>query len=120
MRRILGMCRVAGLLLTALAALAATGASKKPAYRPVPPTAVVQDSLIRPGETRFAHLWQLTFGGQNAEAYWSADGTKLSFQATVEGQGCDQEYVYDMATGHVNRVSNGKGRTTCGYFYDGD
>jgi len=116
-RRIFGLCLVVGLVLVALAA---TGASKKPAFRPVPPTAVAQDSLIRPGEAHFAHLWQLTFGGQNAEAYWSADGTKLSFQATVEGQGCDQQYVYDMATGKVNRVSNGKGRTTCGYFHDGD
>ena len=28
--------------------------------------------MIRDGETHFAHLWQLTFGGENAEAYWSA------------------------------------------------
>ena len=47
-------------------------------FRPVPPSAVAQDSLIRPGEGHFAHLWQLTFGGQNAEAYWSGDGTRLT------------------------------------------
>lgn len=74
----------------AAATFGATGAAKKPAFRPVPPTAVARDSLIRPGETRFAHLWQLTFGGQNAEAYWSADGTKLTFQAMVGDARCDQ------------------------------
>ncbi len=103
-----------------LAAFAATGAAKRPAFRPVPPTAADADSLIRPGETHFAHLWQLTFGGQNAEAYWSADGTKLTFQAMIGDAKCDQQYVYDLATGKVTRISNGKGRTTCGYFYDHD
>jgi Tol biopolymer transport system component len=87
---------------------------------PVPPTAQVADSLIRPGESHFEHLWQLTFGGQNAEAYWSGDGTKLIFQSTRDGRACDQEYVYDLASGKVTLVSTGKGRTTCGYFYDHD
>lgn len=117
------MKRTLTLMLAAaavLGALGSAGAAKKPAFRPVPPTAVAQDSLIRPGEKHFARLWQLTFGGQNAEAYWSADGTKLSFQATVGDWPCDQQYVMDMKTGKVNRVSTGKGRTTCGYFYDGD
>lgn len=117
MRRILTLSLVAGLVL---AALAATGAAKKPAFRPVPPTAKERDALIRPGEKHFAHLWQLTFGGQNAEAYWSADGRRLSFQATVGDMKCDQQYVLDLATGQVTRVSDGTGRTTCGYFYDND
>jgi len=89
-------------------------------FRPVPPDAVPADSLIRPGETHFAHLWQLTSGGQNAEAYWSADGTKLIWQRTDDTWPCDQEYVLDLRTGARTRVSNGLGRTTCGYFYDGD
>jgi Tol biopolymer transport system component len=89
-------------------------------FRPVPPTAVAQDSLIRPGETHFAHLWQLTSGGQNAEAYWSGDGTKLIWQRSGEEWKCDQEYVMDLKTGAHTRVSTGTGRTTCGYFYDHD
>ena len=84
----------------------------------VPPTAAVADTLIRDGEGHFEHLWQLTFGGQNAEAYWSEDGRKLIFQSTRNGWPCDQEYVMDLATGAVQRVSTGKGRTTCGYFFD--
>jgi len=109
--------------LTSLALAAALAAAVLPAraaFKPVPPTATVADSLIRPGEKHFAHMWQLTFGGQNAEAYWSGDGRKLIFQSTREGWPCDQEYVYDLASGKIVRVSTGKGRTTCGYFYDHD
>src|SRR5262249_59693143 len=82
----------------ALALVCLWGAKPAP-FRPVPPTAVAQDSLIRPGETHFAHLWQLTFGGQNAEAYWSGDGTKLIWQCTDGDRKCDQEYVMDLVTG---------------------
>ena len=94
--------------------------TKPPLFRPVPPTAVVADTLIRTGESHFAHLWQLTFGGQNAEAYWSADGTRLIFQSTTAQWPCDQQYIYDLRTGQRTLVSTGKGRTTCGYFYDHD
>ena len=105
--------------LLVLALAAASPAANGPGL-PVPPTAVSADSLIRDGETHFAHLWQITFGGQNAEAYWSADGRRLIFQSTREGWPCDQEFVYDLATGAVHRISSGRGRTTCGYFYDHD
>ena len=109
------------LLLVVLALVATTIASTfKAAYRPVPPTAVAADTLIRTGEDHFAHLWQLTFGGQNAEAYWSADGTKLILQLMDGAWPCDQQYVLDLKTGKRTLVSTGKGRTTCGYFYDQD
>jgi Tol biopolymer transport system component len=68
------------------------------------------------GETHLKDIRQLTFGGENAEAYFSPDGTKLIYQATVPGAGCDQQYVMDLATGENKLVSSGKGRTTCGYF----
>jgi len=106
-------------------AVAATLVAAKPASRrvsstPIPQTAVLADSLIRPGEKHFAHLWQITFGGENAEGYFSNDGRKLVWQSTREGWPCDQEYVMDLATGAETRVSTGHGRTTCGYFYDHD
>lgn len=69
-----------------------------------------------PGEDRLSEIRQLTFGGENAEAYFSPDGTKLIFQATVAPNGCDRQYVMDLTTGGVAQVSSGKGRTTCGYF----
>ena len=52
------------------------------------------------------------FGGTNAEAYFSSDGTKLIYQATPPGAVCDQEYVLDLKSGESKRVSSGKGRTT--------
>jgi len=110
------------LVLAAAAALllSMSLAAKAAPFRPVPPSAVAQDTLIRAGEAHFAHLWQLTFGGQNAEAYWSGDGTKLIWQWTGDEWKCDQQYVMDLKTGARTRVSTGKGRTTCGYFYDKD
>ena len=87
---------------------------------PIPATAVAQDSLIREGETHFARLWQLTFGGENAEAYWSRDGRHLVFQSTRDERTCDQIFTMDMTTGEVVRVSTGTGRTTCAYFYQND
>jgi len=68
------------------------------------------------GEKHLKDIRQLTFGGENAEAYFTPDGTKIIFQATVPGAGCDQEYTMDLATGETKLVSSGKGRTTCGYF----
>ena len=68
------------------------------------------------GERHLKNIRQLTFGGENAEAYFSPDGMKLIYQATTRGAGCDQEFVVDLTTGETKRVSSGKGRTTCGYF----
>ena len=62
------------------------------------------------------NIRQLTKGGQNAEAYWSPDGKRLVFQSTRDGAGCDQIYVMAADGTNVNRISNGTGVTTCGYF----
>jgi Tol biopolymer transport system component len=110
--------RAAVPLAAALALAASAGAGL--ALPPVPPGAAAADSLIRRGETRFVHLWQLTFGGQNAEAYWSGDGRRLIFQSTRDQWPCDQMYVLDLGSGALTCVSTGRGRTTCGYFYDRD
>jgi Tol biopolymer transport system component len=68
------------------------------------------------GEKHLKDIRQLTFGGENAEAYFSPDGTKIIYQATVPGASCDQEYTMDLASGETKLVSSGKGRTTCGYY----
>lgn len=93
-----------------------TGDGKPPAPPPNPPPQDVNE-LIRPEETHFESLRRLTFGGDNAEAYWAPDGKRLMLQITPkDGAGCDQEYIYDLDKGSLTRVSSGKGRTTCGYF----
>jgi TolB protein len=72
----------------------------------------------RADEPRLTNLRQLTHGGQNAEAYFSADGERLIFQSSPPGgTGCDQIYVMDIAGGNLRLVSTGLGRTTCGYFF---
>src|ERR1041384_4761258 len=65
---------------------------------------------------------QLTFGGQNAEAYFYASGKQLIFQRedSVPGGICDQEYVMHVDGTGVRRVSPGVGRTTCGWFFAHD
>ncbi|MCI0658564.1 MAG: M28 family peptidase [Acidobacteria bacterium] len=73
-------------------------------------------SKLFEGERHFKNIRQLTFGGENAEAYFSPDGKRIIYQSSPPGAKCDQEYVMDLGTGESKRVSSGKGRTTCGYF----
>jgi TolB protein len=62
------------------------------------------------------NMKQLTFGGQNAEAYWSPDGKRLIFQSTRDPYKCDQIFVMNADGSDQHLVSTGKGRTTCAYF----
>jgi TolB protein len=76
--------------------------------------------LAAPGERHLRNIRQLTFGGENAEAYFSFDGKKLIFQSTRDGYPADQIYVMNLDGSHLHRVSTGKGRCTCSYFLKGD
>ncbi len=75
---------------------------------------------IRPEEVHFQRLWQLTDGGENAEAYFSWDGKDLILQSTPRGANCDQIYTLSSAGGEMTLVSTGGGRCTCSYFLPGD
>lgn len=84
-------------------------------------TSSTQD-LATPQEKHLRNVHQLTFGGQNAEAYFSADGTKLIFQSSGSQPShgdvkCDQIFVMNIDGSDMHMVSTGKGRTTCSYFY---
>jgi len=70
-----------------------------------------------PGERHLANLRQLTFAGENAEAYFSFDGTRLMFQSTRDGWPCDQQYTMGIDGSSPKKVSTGQGRTTCGFFF---
>lgn len=81
------------------------------------------DSIHFAAEKHFANVQQLTFGGDNAEAYFSFDGQWLIFQKTYlkEGIACDQMFIGKIPTMPGEKfepklVSSGKGRTTCGAF----
>ncbi|HRJ30196.1 MAG TPA: hypothetical protein PLV21_18290 [Cyclobacteriaceae bacterium] len=85
------------------------------------------DTLRYPQETHIKNLRQLTFGGDNAEAYWSFDNSKLVFQSNYKtwGVGCDQIFYTtvgqdDLQNNKPVMLSTGKGRTTCSYFLPGD
>ncbi|MFH1195077.1 MAG: hypothetical protein V1720_05160 [bacterium] len=83
------------------------------------------DSLRFPGEVHLRNIKQLTFGGNNAEAYWSFDSKQLTFQSDwskINPQGCDQIFKMNadgstLTDGRQYKlISTGKGRTTCSYF----
>lgn len=71
-------------------------------------------------ERHFRVVRQITFGGENAEAYFSHDGQWLTLQSTREGRTCDQQYVMRPDGTEVHRISDGRGKTACGWFFPGD
>lgn len=118
--------------MTAPAAGPAEPTPSTPA-RPPNPYEGTLSPLTYPGERHLANVRQLTFGGENAEAYWSADGRELIFQSTRPPYDCDQIYLVEVdAPGAATDrgptsaspgppeprlVSTGAGRTTCAYFF---
>ena len=77
-------------------------------------------SLVLPGERHFENLRQLTYGGENAEGYFSFGESAIIFQSTRDSFKCDQMFTLDLKTSATRLVSTGRGRTTCGYFFPGD
>lgn len=69
-----------------------------------------------PDERFFGEVRQLTFGGQNAEAYWNVEGTKIVYQARQPGYPDEQIFVMNADGSGKRLVSTGKGRCTCSYF----
>ena len=88
-----------------------------------PPTEVAEPPAVsgdaEDEEVHLTNLHQLTFGGQNAEAYYAFSGDQLIFQTTREGVPCDQIYTMGVDGTDARMVSTGDGRTTCGYFFPG-
>lgn len=69
------------------------------------------------GEKRLKNIRQLTFGGENAEAYFSSDGKRLIFQSKRDALQCDQIFTMNTDGSGLKMVSSGEGRTTCSYFF---
>lgn len=77
------------------------------------------DSLDRPtpaNEPNLVHIRQLTFGGQNAEAYWNQEGTQLTYQSRQPGYPDEQVFVMNANGSGKRLISTGLGRCTCSYF----
>ncbi|MCG8468473.1 MAG: hypothetical protein MJB57_09745 [Gemmatimonadetes bacterium] len=115
-------------LRIALGATALAGcapADPAPASDEEPPAPAATSARVMreplPEERRFASLAQLTFEGENAEAYFSGDARRLIFQRRHEGEyACDQIFTIGIEGGTPNLVSTGLGRTTCSYFFPDD
>ena len=77
---------------------------------------VFHNEFIESNETKLLNLRQLTFSGENAEAYFSKDEKHLIFQSHDGDSLCDQIYIMNIEKGAVEMVSTGEGVTTCSYF----
>jgi TolB protein len=107
-------------LVTASATVTVLGVLSRDFLRAQQPPA--NQILLPPEQKHLKKARQLTFGGQNAEAYFSADDKQLIFQHQGEGVSCDQIYtmpvdIPDGKPAMPRLVSTGTGRTTCGYFF---
>lgn len=103
------------ILLPLILILSAAGCTRISGPKLAPPAPA---NLVYPGEEKhISNVKQLSFGGENAEAYFSADGQWLIFQSQRNGYGCDEQYVMKSDGSEVRKVSTGAGRVTCGYFF---
>ncbi len=112
-------------MLACCAILVAACCPPEPAKKVVAPKAAPAEvkDLATPEETHLVNLHQLTFGGDNAEAYWSFAGDRLIMQTNHKPYQCDQIEempLTGIGGGNGKLVSTGKGRTTCSYFLKGD
>ncbi len=84
------------------------------------------DSLRYENEIHLKNVRQLTWGGNNAEAYWSFDGKSLVFQSDFADWGVECDQIFTLEIDNVvegeqpSMISTGLGRTTCAYFLPGD
>lgn len=80
-----------------------------------------ENDFLFEGEKHLKNIKMLTNTGENAEAYFSFDGKKLVYQATIDSMECDQIFTMNIDGTERQLVSTGKGRTTCAYYYpDGE
>ena len=105
------------LILTAAFGIVSASCASEEVADSAPASAEATANLAVEGEAHIRNIRQLTSGGENAEAYWAYDGSRLIYQAKKPGAECDQIYIMDPETGDSHLVSTGEGRTTCSYFY---
>ena len=122
MLRLATAASAAALLSSCAAGRGAAPATPAAAPAAVPPIPTGSRSVAADsGEGHLANIRQLTFGGENAEAYFSANGDYLTFQGRADPGGCDQQWVLRVRDGGgLARISPAPGKTTCGFFYGDD
>jgi TolB protein len=118
------LAKITPSFLILLVSLLSCKNQEKTQNNPAPSTGGI---MHYPEEKHFKNMKQLTFGGNNAEAYWSFDGQKLTFQSDFKNWGADCDQIFwfrpfqdDLKSVVPNYISKKKGRTTCSYFMPGD
>jgi Tol biopolymer transport system component len=115
MKKLISLC----LLVATMASLSSFRFDSR---LPTPNYRLTKDTIQYPEETHLRNVQQLTFGGDNAEAYFSFDSKWIIFQRTnpKEGIMCDEMFIGKVPKPgekfEYKRISSGKGRTTCGSF----
>ena len=100
-----------------LCALVVLGCAHSDAPKKAPAAPTPRTLAPKEGEGHLGTLRQLTFEGENAEAYWTFSGKALTLQARHGEQKCDRIYWMDAQTGATRPLSNGEGATTCAYAF---
>ncbi|MDZ7743671.1 MAG: hypothetical protein U5Q03_18540 [Bacteroidota bacterium] len=118
---------VAGLLIIASACNMKNNKKEKASEDHTYYNSEVQDVVHYPQEKHLQNIKQLTFGGDNAEAYFSFDNSMITFQSNNPAWGleCDQIFYTPLESSDMGEeipqlISTGLGRTTCAYFMPGD
>lgn len=107
--------------MIALCAMACAGPGATPRSQPAPAAITIGAGVpfaASATEPRLSNLRRLTNGGENAEAYFSDDDSRLIFQAhRPPATMCDQIYTLDLRTGEEKRITPSGARTTCAFFF---
>lgn len=120
------MKKTIGILALAMAVAACNSSQKATSERAQQVADSIAGPMVYAQEKHLTNIRQLTYGGNNAEAYWSFSGKKLIFQSDNSrwDVGCDQIFVLDVKekadSSKRQMISTGKGRTTCSWFMPGD
>ena len=117
-RRVIAAFVFLGSVALGACSRAGSSAAASPNTAPQASQTVVQNVPADSGEGHLVNIRRVTNGGENAEAYWSADGQWITFQSTRDGRSCDQQYTMRADGSQLTKVSAG-GKTTCGWFLPG-
>ncbi|MCG8049808.1 MAG: hypothetical protein JAZ15_01285 [Candidatus Thiodiazotropha endolucinida] len=77
-------------------------------------------ALKKSDDRHMSNLTQLTFEGDNGEAYFSFDGKQLIYQSNRGGFECDKIWTMDIDGSNKTMVSPGHGAHTCAFFQPGE
>ncbi|MDX1764633.1 MAG: hypothetical protein R3231_09955 [bacterium] len=86
-----------------------------------PMTQMREATVALPSAGHLKNVSQLTYEGDNGEAYFSRDGRYLIYQSDRQGYNCDKIWIMKVDGSGKTRVSPDRGAHTCAFFFpDGE